>query len=135
MLGGSGREHTPLGLSGSTISFPGRSRLVPGEAGLTAYAQLVLYGCMGGGLASSDTPLGAPGCVLCLGCPPGCLSHDPVCLLCSVGMGRGKRVLWIEMYRPSTWARRQRDSDRRQRDSEAPGVQLTDLSDARRRAA
>ena len=45
MLGGSGREHTPLGLSGSTISFPGRSRLVPGEAGLTAYAQLVLYGC------------------------------------------------------------------------------------------
>ena len=96
MLGGSGREHTPLGLSGSTISFPGRSRLVPGEAGLTAYAQLVLYGCMGGGLASSDTPLGAPGCALCLGCPPGCLSHDPVCLLCSVGMGRGKRVLWIE---------------------------------------
>ena len=40
-----------------------------------------------------------------------------------------------ETYRPSTWARRQRDSDRRLRDSEAPGVQLAGLSDARRRAA
>ena len=69
MLGGSGREHTPLGLSGSTISFPGRSRLVPGEAGLTAYAQLVLYGCMGGGLASSDTPLGAPAVCIVPGLP------------------------------------------------------------------
>ena len=49
--------------------------------------------------------------------------------------GLGEDVAECETYRPSTWARRQRDSDRRQRDSEAPGVQLTDLSDARRRAA
>ena len=33
---------------------------------------------------------------LCLGCSSGCLSHDPVCLLCSVGMGKRKKVLWIE---------------------------------------
>ena len=59
MLGGSGREHAPLGLPGSTISIPRGSRLVPGEAGLSAYAQLVVYGCMGGWLASSGTPLGA----------------------------------------------------------------------------
>ena len=85
------------GFPGAPFLFPGEAGWFPGgEAGLTAYAQLVLYRCMGGGWHLLTPPLAHLRCALCLGCPPGCLSHDPVCLLCSVGMGRGKRVLWIE---------------------------------------
>ena len=57
---------------------------------------LSCMGAWGEGWHLLTPPLALLRCALCLGCPPGCLSHDPVCLLCSVGMGRGKRVLWIE---------------------------------------